>query len=162
MGHVNWQYFLGLISWYPVMLSSPATHLKIGHLSMKSTAARSSNEFRLLHLKIGCQNGSAGNDHQVDMPYWLLNLGPISIRDQCSKVNTLRLRQNGHYFADNIFKCIFLNENVWILLKISLKVVPKVRINNIPALVQIMAWRQPGEKPLSEPRTHVHDLTSMS
>ena len=29
--------------------------------------------------------------------------------------------------------------------------VPKVRINNIPALVQIMAWRRPGDKSLSEP-----------
>ena len=53
--------------------------------------------------------------------------------------------------ADDIFKCIFLNENVWIVLKISLKFVPKVRINNIPALVQIMAWRRSGDKPLSEP-----------
>ena len=35
--------------------------------------------------------------------------------------------------------------------KISLKFVPKGRINNIPALVQIMAWRCPGDKPLSEP-----------
>ena len=35
--------------------------------------------------------------------------------------------------------------------KISLKFVPKVRINNIPAFVQIMAWRRPGDKPLSEP-----------
>ena len=34
--------------------------------------------------------------------------------------------------------------------KISLKFVPKIRINNIPALVQIMAWRRPGGKPLSE------------
>ena len=32
------------------------------------------------------------------------------------------------------FKCIFLNENVWISLKIWLKCVPKVPINNIPAL----------------------------
>ena len=38
-----------------------------------------------------------------------------------------------------------------ILLKISLKFVPKVRINNIPALDQIMAWRRPGDKPLSGP-----------
>ena len=48
------------------------------------------------------------------------------------------------------FKCIFLNENVWIPIKISLKFVPKGPINNIPALVQIMAWRRPGDKPLSE------------
>ena len=60
-------------------------------------------------------------------------------------------RQNGRHFADDIFKCIFLNENAWISLKISLKFVPKVRINNILALVQIMAWRRPGDKPLSEP-----------
>ena len=53
--------------------------------------------------------------------------------------------------ADNIFKCIFLNENVWISLKISLKFAPEVRINNIPALVQIMAWCRIGDKPLSEP-----------
>ena len=50
-----------------------------------------------------------------------------------------------------IFKCIFLNENVWISIKISLKVVLKVSINKIPALVQIMAWRRPGDKLLSEP-----------
>ena len=65
--------------------------------------------------------------------------------------NTLRPRQNGRHFADDIFKCIFLNENVWIPIKISLKFVPKRRINNIPGLVQIMAWRRPGDKPLSEP-----------
>ena len=33
----------------------------------------------------------------------------------------------------------------------SLKFVPKGPINNTPALVQIMAWRRPGDKPLSEP-----------
>ena len=64
---------------------------------------------------------------------------------------TLRPRQNGRHFADAIFKCIFSNQNAWISLKITLKFVPKVRINNIPALVQIMAWRRPGDKPLSEP-----------
>ena len=66
-------------------------------------------------------------------------------------INTLRPIQNGRHFADDIFKCIFLNENTWISLNISLKFVPKFRINNIPALVQIMAWRRPGDKPLSEP-----------
>ena len=43
------------------------------------------------------------------------------------------------------------NENIWISIKISPKFVPKGPINNIPALVQIMAWRRPGDKPLSEP-----------
>ena len=64
-------------------------------------------------------------------------------------VNTLRPRQNGHHFTD-IFKCIFLKENIWITIKISLKFVPMGPINNIPALVQIMAWHRPGDKPLSE------------
>ena len=63
----------------------------------------------------------------------------------------LRPRQNGRHFADDIFKCILLNENVWITIKNSLKFVPMVPISNIPALVQIMAWRRPGDKPLSEP-----------
>ena len=66
-------------------------------------------------------------------------------------VNSLRPRQNGRHFADDVFKCIFLNENVWILLKISLKFVPKGPINNMPSLVQVMTWRRPGDKPLSEP-----------
>ena len=67
-----------------------------------------------------------------------------------SPVNTLGPRQNGRHLADDIFKCIFLNGNVWISIKISLKFVPKGPINNIPSLVQIMAWRRPGDKPLSE------------
>ena len=64
--------------------------------------------------------------------------------------NTLRLRQHGRHFADDTFKRIFLNENVIISIKISLTFIPKGPINNIPALVQIMAWRRPGDKPLSE------------
>ena len=71
---------------------------------------------------------------EVPVPWWL----------------ALRPRQNGRHFADDTFKRIFLNENVRISIKISLKFVPKGPINNIPALVQIMAWRRPGDKPLSE------------
>ena len=66
-------------------------------------------------------------------------------------VNTLRPRQNGHHFTDDSNKCIFVNENVKTLIKISLRFVPKVTTNNIAILVQIMAWRRPGDKPLSEP-----------
>ena len=65
--------------------------------------------------------------------------------------NTLRPRQNGRRVADDTFKRIFLNENVRISIKISLKFVPKGSVNNNPALVQIMAWRRSGDKPLSEP-----------
>ena len=46
---------------------------------------------------------------------------------------------------DDIFKYIFRNENARISLQISLKFVPKVRINNIPVLFQIMAWCRLGD-----------------
>ena len=36
-------------------------------------------------------------------------------------------------------------------IKISLKFITKGLINDIPGLVQIVAWRQPGDNPLSEP-----------
>ena len=53
--------------------------------------------------------------------------------------------------ADDIFKCIFLNENVRIAIEISLKFVPKGPIDNKSALVQVMAWRRIGDQPLPEP-----------
>ena len=52
--------------------------------------------------------------------------------------------------ADKIYK-IFLYEYDRIQIQISLKVVPKSPINNKPALVQVMAWHWPGNKPLHEP-----------
>ena len=64
--------------------------------------------------------------------------------------NTLRPRQNDHHFVDDIFKSIFLNENFWFSNNISLKYVPEVLIDGISSLVQIMAWRWKGDKPLSE------------
>ena len=66
-------------------------------------------------------------------------------------LNTLRPRQNGRHFPDDIFKCIFLNKNVWISIKISQQFVPEFPIDTKPSLVQIMAWRRPGDKALSEP-----------
>ena len=68
-----------------------------------------------------------------------------------STLNTLRPRQNGRQFADDILKCVFLIENVWISIKISLKFVSKGPIINSWALVHIMAWCRPADKPLSEP-----------
>ena len=59
-------------------------------------------------------------------------------------VNTLRPNK-----MDAVFQTTFSNAFSWI--KISLKIVPKGPINNIPTLVQIMAWHKPGDKPLSEP-----------
>ena len=67
------------------------------------------------------------------------------------KINSLRPRQSERHFADDIFNYISLIENIWIPIKISLKFFPMGPNNKIPALVQIMAWRHPGDKPLSEP-----------
>ena len=39
------------------------------------------------------------------------------------------------YFTDDISKGIFLNENIWIAIKIALKFIRKGPMNNIPALV---------------------------
>ena len=64
----------------------------------------------------------------------------------------LKPEQNGRHFPDDIIKCIFLNENIRISIKISLKFVHKGPINNNPALAQTIAWRRRGNKPLSEPK----------
>ena len=72
-------------------------------------------------------DGSQGyywSDHQADSDPVLAHYGML---------NTLRPRRNGQHFADDIFKHIFFNKNTWILIKISLKFVPK------------------RDKPLSEP-----------
>ena len=59
--------------------------------------------------------------------------------------------QNGCHFADDIFKCIFMNEKFCILIGISLKFVLKGPFDNKSALVEVMAWRRTGGKPLPEP-----------
>ena len=82
---------------------------------------------------------------------WFVSTAQVWVFRPRLRLATLRPRQNGRHFADDILKCIFFNENARISLKISLEFVPKFRINNIPALVQIMAWRRSGDKPLSEP-----------
>ena len=72
-------------------------------------------------------------------------------------LNKLRIGQNGCQFADDISKCIFFNENCFILIKISLKFAPKGLIDNKSALVQVMALCQTGTKPLPEPMlTRLH------
>ena len=93
---------------------------------------------------------------------------PLSKRVMTDLINILRLRQNGRHFADDISKCIFLNENLWILNEISLKCVSCGLIDNKATLVQIMAWYRTGNKPLSEAMltcftdAYMHHLTLMS
>ena len=67
--------------------------------------------------------------------------------------------QNGRHFTDDVFEYIVMNEKFDILNQLSLIFVPKGQINNIPALVQKMAWYRSGDKPLSEPMlTQLTDL----
>ena len=46
-----------------------------------------------------------------------------------------KMEKNGRHFADDIFWCIFVNEEFCILIQISLKFVPKGPIDNNPALL---------------------------
>ena len=105
---------------------------------MESRSTSNGNYFRLFHGPLAGKSVYRGQ--------WEGHKPPFA----SDSINTLRPRQNGRHFADDVFKCIFLNGNLWISIKISLKFVPKGPINNIPALVQIMAWRRPGDKPIYE------------
>ena len=152
--HLIWIYWL--LMWYFVFLSNFG-------ICYKCTVS-----YRYLLLRIAIHIGApvsavyrcivsaldpTSHKHRLQQTIWfedLIHNDTATILDIIF-FNTLRPIQNGCHFPDDIFKCIFINENVWIYIKISLKCVPKVRINNIPALVQIMAWHHPGDKPLSEP-----------
>ena len=65
--------------------------------------------------------------------YWLCSLKIIQFQDQV--LNSSLPGQNGRHIVDNIFICIFVNENFCILIKISLKFVRKGPIDNNPAFV---------------------------
>ena len=119
----------------------------------------SRNHFMFCHIR-----ASAGLNTGVCMHVFLaLLLGEVIIWLTVHKC-VLRLTGYGSVMAERL---IFFanrespNENVWISIKISLKFVPEGQINNIPALVRIMAWCWPGDKPLSEPMmlsllTHIY------
>ena len=75
------------------------------------------------------------------LSYWSCQRGMYLSPLTVNLINTLKSRQNGCHFVDDISNCSFLNENVWISIKNSLKFVPRGQINHIPALVQKMVWR---------------------
>ena len=53
--------------------------------------------------------------------------------------------------TDDKFRCAFSNENDRFPIQISLKFAHRSPIDNNAALVQVMAWRRTGDKPLFEP-----------
>ena len=75
--------------------------------------------------------------------FWLLS-------HRYSLIHRGQDRMDWRHFAADIYKRIFLNENIWIPIKISLTFIPNGPFNNIPVLVKIMAWRRTGDKPLSD------------
>ena len=67
---------------------------------------------------------------------YIIFLGQLMIHD------ALRPRQDGCHFADNIFKCIFVNETFEFQIKFHRNMFLLGLIDHTPALVQIMAWRR--------------------
>ena len=98
-----------------------------------------------------CQNGdhcAQGWDELSGLSTWLWI---IQYPWQTSFFNSSPPEQNGRHFADDAFRCIFVNESLCISIQSSLKFVPKGQIDKKSALVQVMAWRLFGAKPLPEP-----------
>ena len=146
--HIFWCFFRYLTTTHRVCI-----RVKTQMLKMKGGTGRS----RLVKAFGGPWNipSIRRKTKMHDISKWIdwftASKGTVITHHQMIAVNTLRPRQNGRHFPDDIFKRIFLNENVLISIKTSLKFVPKGQSNNIPALVWILAWRRPGDKPLSEP-----------
>ena len=74
--------------------------------------------------------------------------GDEDTRSMLSRLNHLHLDKMAAILADDNFKCILLNENDRIAIQISVNFVPRSPIDNKPVLVQVMAWRRRGDKPL--------------
>ena len=117
------------------------------------------------HCKHICDSGShqsgwLGDTHCIYTPGFVKRI-PYMGRTQIwvwlddananMTVNSSTPGQNGRLFTDSVFICIFVNDKLCILVKISLNFFPKGPIDDNPALVQIMAWCWIGDKPLSEP-----------
>ena len=72
-----------------------------------------------IFISIGPGNGLAPVEHQAIA--WNSADEPVlSITLETKHVNILRQRQIDRHFAENIFKCIFLNKKFCILIAISL------------------------------------------
>ena len=147
---IFWKRFYSL-GWISVKLSSESqienkNRVRNNHIYFKHVHRQSNSfelQFPLYHTN---------RNHDPMRSHWKLwhdNFSPL--HSSCMALFHLPLDKMAAILADVIFKGIFLNEKMCILIKISLKFVPKGPIDNIPALVQIMVWRQIGDKPLSEP-----------
>ena len=110
------------------------TYVSIGPLGTNFSEMRIKMQnfsFMKMHLKTSYAKGGMNEGHN-ELTHWG--------REKMTAI-----------FQMPFSKGIFLNENVWVSIKISLMFVPKGSINNIPTLVQIVAWCWSVDKPLSEP-----------
>ena len=78
----------------------------------------------------------------ISYQFCTLNYGPFC--------NTLRPKRNVCHFTDSILKCVFLDKTYEFRLRHHWSLFIRIQLTITPALVQIMAWRRPGNKPLSE------------
>ena len=65
-------------------------------------------------------------------------------------INSSPPEQYGRYLADDIFRCIFVDEKFCILIKNSLKFVSTGPVDKTTASVRVIVWRRTSDKPLSE------------
>ena len=99
------------------------------------------------------RKGMAGQEW--NMPY--LKYKETQTTTKCDPwLNTLRLRQERH-FVDDIFKCIFFNENITLSMKMSPRVVSQGPLDNTSSLVEVMARHRTGDKPL--PKSMMTQIT---
>ena len=77
-----------------------------------------------LHRSGGCWHILLSHGPQYATLFCLINISPSRYPNP---LNILRPRRNGCQFSDHIFGCIFMNETVWISIKMSMKFVTKVQ-----------------------------------
>ena len=136
--------FFKLISWIDTLSNSCETALR----SMPQNP--SDDKSTLVQVMAWCRQAASHylsqccpkslSPYGVTRPQWVNAL----------KVFYEHIETKWPHFVNDIFKFIFLYKNRCVLIKISLKSLPK-GINNKPALVQIMAWHRTQDKSLSEP-----------
>ena len=85
---------------------------------------------------------------------WELFFSDLSLEIQAKSstihINILRREQKGLHYVDDIFKCINVNQNLHILIQISVKFVPDDLTDKKISLIQEMAWRQGNSLNLSQ------------
>ena len=122
-------------------------HIYIMYMFLYSTYS-GTNQVLLTLYSLNCFKGKFICTEMCEfyfIPWFSCDRG---CQDYSSRCNTLRPEQNGCLFADDIFKCIFLKENICILIEISLKLVCYGLTDNKSTLVQVTVCRLISDKPL--------------